>query len=355
MKRVLITIVLLLCAASVAFAAPKKKKKAPPVEKEPEIVFDESCYGKAIDYTKLMTTNPYDTVGKCYWIGFPLVKQQLLSRSFALVGFASAQQNVFALMNFGDESVPMGPITGLVMGAGAYEYETVSGSVNTVHKLVRMKEYLKETKEPKPAQNKSDATTVDNKDLEKYYPLAEGRSSTYCMFDDCSLKEVDTITNCNGSEGGNKGCIKQSILSSKNDTDGMKTRAKYEIIGKKLVITAGTNPLTGEYRAFDDPSLVIQSPLIKGATWEEINDKFKTIVKIVNVLPSYKVTAGEYTDVIKIEKKQYTNDKKPSKTKKPINIFYEYYAANVGLIKQEMLKDKKTSRVRELIEFSSKE
>jgi hypothetical protein len=151
MKRILASILILLCTVSITFAAPKKKKKSPPVPKEPEIVLDDSCYSNAISYQTLMTTNPYDTVGKCYWMGFPLVKQQLLARNVALVGFVSAEQNIFAFMHFGDESVPIMPFYGLVMGAGAYEYETVSGSVNTVHKLIKMKEYLKDPRKPKPA------------------------------------------------------------------------------------------------------------------------------------------------------------------------------------------------------------
>lgn len=143
MRQLLVSIVVLLCLSTVAFAAPKKKKATP----ESKVTIDlGSCVDKAIDYRALMVTNPYDNIGKCYWLGFPMVKTQLLSRSIALIGFASAQQNVFALMDFGKESVPMGPITGLVMGLGAYEYETVSGSVNTVHHLKKLDGYLKRTK-----------------------------------------------------------------------------------------------------------------------------------------------------------------------------------------------------------------
>jgi uncharacterized membrane protein len=148
MRRLLVSIVVLLCLTSVALAASKKKKKVASSGAEPKVTFDvDSCVDKAIDYQKLLTTNPYDNIGKCYWLDFPMVKQQLLSRSVALIGFAGGQQNIFALMDFGKESVPMGvPITGLVMGLGAYEYETVSGSVNTVHHLRKLDGYLKRTK-----------------------------------------------------------------------------------------------------------------------------------------------------------------------------------------------------------------
>jgi hypothetical protein len=147
MRRLLVSIVILLCLSSISFAAPKKKKSAP-MDDAPEVTFDvDSCVDKAIDYRTLLTTNPYDNVGKCYWLGFPMVKTQLFSRSVALIGFAGAQQNVFALMDFGKESVPMSdPITGLVMGLGAYEYTAVDRSRNTVHHLRKLDGYLKRTK-----------------------------------------------------------------------------------------------------------------------------------------------------------------------------------------------------------------
>ncbi len=146
MLRTALVIVVLLSLASVSLAASKSKKKSVPEDKS-KITFDlNSCVDKAIDYRTMMATNPYDNIGKCYWLGFPMVKQQMLSRSVALIGFAGAQQNIFALMDFGKESVPMGMISGLVMGMGAYEYQTVSGSVNTVHHLRKLDGYLKRTK-----------------------------------------------------------------------------------------------------------------------------------------------------------------------------------------------------------------
>lgn len=73
MRRLIASIVVFLCLASVAFAAPKKKKKAIPVVDEAKVAFDvDSCVDKAIDLQKLMVTNPYDTIGKCYWLGFCL-------------------------------------------------------------------------------------------------------------------------------------------------------------------------------------------------------------------------------------------------------------------------------------------
>lgn len=164
MKRLFVSIVVLLCMSSVAFAAPKKKKKA-----EPKMVIDEeSCTNKAIDFQELVVTNPYDTKGKCYWIGFPMMKQQLLSRSVALAVIAvGSSPNIFALVEFGDESVPMGPFYGLFMGLGAYEYGTVSGSVNTVHHLKKLKDYLKSTKKPKPDVKEQPTETTPPKGEQK--------------------------------------------------------------------------------------------------------------------------------------------------------------------------------------------
>jgi hypothetical protein len=79
-----------------------------------------------------------------------MIQQHLLSRSTALVSVAGSQGEIFALVDFGDESVPMEPFYGLVMGLGAFEYATVLGSTNTVHHLKKMKDYLKSTKKTKP-------------------------------------------------------------------------------------------------------------------------------------------------------------------------------------------------------------
>ncbi len=168
MRRLLVSIVVLLCLSSVSFAAPKKKKAAP-MDDAPEVTFDvDSCVDKAIDYRTLLTTNPYDNVGKCYWLGFPMVKTQLFSRSVALIGFAGAQQNVFALMDFGKESVPMsGPITGLVMGLGAYEYTTVDRSRNTVHHLRKLDGYLKRTKKQQQEKDALDKKKADEQEKER--------------------------------------------------------------------------------------------------------------------------------------------------------------------------------------------
>lgn len=184
MRRLIASFVVLLCLASVAVAAPKTKKKAVPVEDEPAVSFDvESCVDKAIDLQKLMITNPYDTIGKCYWLSFPMVKQQLLSRSVALIGFASAQQNVFALMDFGEDSVPvMGPISGLVMGLGAYQYETVSGSVNTVHHLKKMKGYLKRTESQQREKDARDKIENERKQkLEEEQRIADQKAADFAL------------------------------------------------------------------------------------------------------------------------------------------------------------------------------
>jgi hypothetical protein len=151
MKRVLVSILILLCTVSLAFASPKKKKKAPPAEKKPEITIDEeSCSNKGIDYRQLWFTNPYDTAGKCYLINeIPLVSIQLLSRTVTLAGYGFVSNDstkVAYLIDYGDESVPVTPFKGLFMGLGAFEYKTVSGSINTIPHLKKMKDYFKSNK-----------------------------------------------------------------------------------------------------------------------------------------------------------------------------------------------------------------
>jgi hypothetical protein len=193
MKRLLASIVVLLCLTSVAFAAPPKKKKTAAVDNKPGITFDlDSCVDKAIDYRTMMATNPYDNIGKCYWLGFPMVKQQMLSRSVALIGFAGAQQNIFALMDFGKESVPMGMISGLVMGMGAYEYQTVSGSVNTVHHLRKLDGYLKRTKSQQQEKDARDRKSAEEQAKQLEIKDAEDQKAAALAREEANEIEIRT-------------------------------------------------------------------------------------------------------------------------------------------------------------------
>ena len=200
MKQFLSIIAMSLCLCSVAFAAPKTKKKVAPIDSNPAIVIDvESCVDKAIDYRVLMSTNPYDNVGKCYWLGFPMVKQQLFSRSIALIGFSGSQQNVFALMDFGEESVPMGMISGLVMGIGAYEYETVSGSLNTVHHL-RKVGYLTRTKKQQQEKDARDKKEADEKAKQNLIKEAELQASSALALAESEKKREEELSAWNAAE-----------------------------------------------------------------------------------------------------------------------------------------------------------
>jgi hypothetical protein len=146
-----------------------------------------------------MSTNPYDNVGKCYWLGFPMVKQQLFSRSIALIGFSGRQQNVFALMDFGEESVPMGMISGLVMGMGAYEYETVSGSLNTVHRL-RKVGYLTRTKKQQQEKDAKDKKAAEEKAKQDLIIETERQAASALALAESEKKRAEELAAWNAAE-----------------------------------------------------------------------------------------------------------------------------------------------------------
>lgn len=187
-------------------------------------------------------------------------------------------------------------------------------------------------------------------DLEKYYPLTEGNILIYNLGREGNTpNEVHTTTSCGTNQYGGNGCVVKSVIM-----DSLKSEGSYEVRGNTLSITGGTNPFTNEFSLFDNPKTILQSPLTKNATWTYTDDK-KEVSKVVDILPKYTVIAGEFADVIKIEKKMYTKDKKTKKfDKKPTLTSYEYYAANVGLIKMEFVHGKKAERAKELVEFKSR-
>lgn len=123
-----------------ADAAPRKKKPKPAEENLKVEASEAVCTGPILDITRMPLQNPYDIKGKCFRIDYPLIKQHMMARTTALVGFIGPQDNYLALMDFGEESVPMGPITGTVMGVGAFRYETIAGSVNTIYHLKKIKD-----------------------------------------------------------------------------------------------------------------------------------------------------------------------------------------------------------------------
>jgi hypothetical protein len=126
---------MMLLLAVPVWAAKKKNKAAQPPPQTQQIQEEEPiesnlwnqklCPNGIEDLEVLLKINPYDSEARCFnYIG-RLV--QLLNKNQALFSFMTAS-TPFSIVDFGKDSVPMGPFYAVVKGRGAYSYETVSGS-----------------------------------------------------------------------------------------------------------------------------------------------------------------------------------------------------------------------------------
>lgn len=140
MRWIIVCVMLILAVP--AWAAKKKNKpvQPPPVtqtqESEPieSSLWNQKMCPKGIeDWKTLITLNPYDSEGRCFnYIGRLI---QLLNKNQALFSLMT-DSAPFALVDFGKESVQIGPYTGIVKGKGAYSYVTVSGRENIIFSFV---------------------------------------------------------------------------------------------------------------------------------------------------------------------------------------------------------------------------
>lgn len=134
-----IIVCLMLFLAVPAWAEKKKKKISQPPSQTQQVIEAEPvesnlwnqkiCPNGIEDIEILLKINPYDSEGRCFNYVGRLV--QLLNKSQALYSFMTAS-TPFSIVDFGKDSVPMGPFYAVVKGKGAYSYETVSGSRNIV-------------------------------------------------------------------------------------------------------------------------------------------------------------------------------------------------------------------------------
>ncbi len=85
------------------------------------------------------------------------------------------------------------------------------------------------------------------------------------------------------------------------------------------------------------PRTILQSPLKIGKTWEFKDEAGVLRYKVVGFL-RYKVKAGDFENVCKVETRAFLYDKESRKLRQLKNGgFYYYYAPYVGLIKTEFL------------------
>jgi hypothetical protein len=134
-----------------------------------------------------------------------------------------------------------------------------------------------------------------------------------------------------------------------------KNTSSYEVRGDSLFKTGESkSSADGDFTIFEKPNTILRLPLVKDSTWSDSSDDMDKTVRIVDILNKYSVIAGEFSDVLKIEGKLYKINKKTRRyPQKPTVISYDYYAPNIGLIKQEVLINKKIRRVRELVTFNT--
>ena len=134
-----IIVCVLLAITVPAWAAKKKNKVAQPEPQQTEQIqaigppsdqWNQKMCPRGIEDGQVLTTmNPFDNKGRCFNYQGGLV--QMLNKGKGLFSFVSSREP-FALVDFGKDSVPMNYWYGVVIGKGAYSYETVRGDVNNI-------------------------------------------------------------------------------------------------------------------------------------------------------------------------------------------------------------------------------
>ncbi len=132
--KTLIVVLLLLSPVAGWGAGSVKKKVKPPVVSPPVVESsrwnEKMCPQGIAKSVNLININPYDTEGKCFEFQGRLF--QLLSKSKALFAFWNGE-TPFALVDVGNSSVPMTYFNDIVIGKGAFSYQTVAGEHKIIH------------------------------------------------------------------------------------------------------------------------------------------------------------------------------------------------------------------------------
>jgi hypothetical protein len=123
-----LVICLLISVASASYAGEGKKINKSRTQKKAEEV---KLCDTVRNISDIFFVNPYDNKSMCF--DFMGTNVQLLSKHDALFSAFSGNQPV-AFMHFEDQSAPK-IFGGVVKGDGAYEYVTVTGSLNIIHKF----------------------------------------------------------------------------------------------------------------------------------------------------------------------------------------------------------------------------
>ena len=146
MKWAIVCVVLFLTAPALAAKKTNKISQPPPQVQqireakpiESNLWNQKICPNGIEDIEVLLKINPYDSEGRCFNYTGRLV--QLLNKNQALFSFMTAS-TPFSLVDFGKDSVPMGPFHGVVKGKGAFSYVPVSGSRNIIFSFVNIPKF----------------------------------------------------------------------------------------------------------------------------------------------------------------------------------------------------------------------
>ncbi len=193
-------------------------------------------------------------------------------------------------------------------------------------------------------------------DLAVYFPMTPGTVWTYQIPGQPPEWQV-RVQDCGTGTDGISGCSIKSLMSP-----NLPPVYNIFVIQGDAVLNRASKSfdlLSGEmeeWKLHTPSRIVLESPLKPGTRWETVlnADLKKVRFKVVSI-GKETVKAGEYKNVIKIKREIYYKDKKSRKWKQCMsgdcNVF-EYYAPNVGLIKEEMIEKNKVEIFRELVDFT---
>lgn len=184
-------------------------------------------------------------------------------------------------------------------------------------------------------------------DLGVYFPTAPGTTWTYQIANLPPEWQV-RIVECSPGEDGIKECLVDDYM-----VPGVAPKKNIYVIQGDTVLNRATKALLQDWRRHTPAEIVLRSPLKLGTTWQNVDNSSngsKDDFKIVGI-EKISVKSGDYDNVIKILRNRYNKDDKTNKWELA-NSVYMYYAPNVGLIKEVILKKGKVPLVfRELVEI----
>ncbi len=188
-----VIVFILLAIATPTWAAKKKNKVAQPQQEQQQSQHVEEsqpsesdqwnqklCPNGIEDWKALTTMNPFDSKGRCFNYQGGLV--QMLDKSKGLFSFVSSREP-FAMVDFGKDSVPKNYWYGVVIGKGAYSYQTVRGDLNNIFSFASV---------PK---SKARAAWEKNKQIEKVKEEERKVAEQRAQVEQDWMKKVETSNN----------------------------------------------------------------------------------------------------------------------------------------------------------------